>query len=218
MKINKRLEQVASYIKKDSYVQDVGCDHALLGIYLVKQNKNIKVLATDNKEGPLNQAKKNIKFYKAENIKLKLGSGIEPITPEVDTVVISGMGGLNIIGILKYYPDKLVNVETLILSPNNDVSRVRKEITKLGYYLDDESLVEENKKIYNILKFKKGKSKLKKEEYILGLEKIYKNKLFKKQNSIEIERLNRLLNVLPRKYFLLKQRTKREINTRKKFQ
>ena len=36
MKINERLKRVASYVDDNSYIIDVGCDHALLDIYLVK--------------------------------------------------------------------------------------------------------------------------------------------------------------------------------------
>ncbi|MCI8568129.1 MAG: SAM-dependent methyltransferase, partial [Bacilli bacterium] len=34
MKINERLKLVASFVEENSNVIDVGCDHALLDIYL----------------------------------------------------------------------------------------------------------------------------------------------------------------------------------------
>ena len=39
MRINERLNRVASYVDDNSYIIDVGCDHALLDIYLVKTKK-----------------------------------------------------------------------------------------------------------------------------------------------------------------------------------
>ena len=60
IKLNKRLETVASFVDDNSNVIDVGCDHALLTIYLVQTKKNIKALASDINEGPLEGAKKNI--------------------------------------------------------------------------------------------------------------------------------------------------------------
>ena len=38
MRINKRLKSVANFILEDSNVIDVGCDHALLCIYLTKNS------------------------------------------------------------------------------------------------------------------------------------------------------------------------------------
>ena len=169
VKLNKRLESVASLVEENSKVIDIGCDHALLGIYLT-QKKNInRVIASDNKEGPLEHAKENINKYKvADKVELKLGDGIEPIEEDIDTIIISGMGGMNMVGILKYKPWLLKNIETIILSPNTDVDFVRKEICKLGYYIEDEVLVKE-RIIYPIIKFKKER------KTIYRISNIYKN-------------------------------------------
>ena len=60
MKINDRLKLIGDLVKANSFCLDVGCDHALLDIYLVKRNKNIKAIASDVAEGPLDIAKNNI--------------------------------------------------------------------------------------------------------------------------------------------------------------
>ena len=44
--LSKRLETIASLIPLGASVIDIGCDHALLDIYLVKRNDNIKGLLT----------------------------------------------------------------------------------------------------------------------------------------------------------------------------
>ena len=94
MKINKRLLAITNYVNDNSNVIDVGCDHALLAIYLVKNKKNVFCIASDINEGPLNQAKKNIKKYNLEDkIEIKLGDGVQLIDKKTDTVIISGMGG-----------------------------------------------------------------------------------------------------------------------------
>lgn len=69
------------------------------------------------------------------------------------------MGGGNIIGMFKYTPEKLKNVKTLVLSPNNDLIRVRKEISKLGFYIEDETLVKYKNIIYVVMKWQRGKKK-----------------------------------------------------------
>ena len=64
MKINARLKKIGDLVEANSFCLDIGCDHALLDIYLVNQNKNIKAIASDIAEGPLEQAKNNIKISK----------------------------------------------------------------------------------------------------------------------------------------------------------
>lgn len=218
MKLNKRLETIALKIKENAQVLDVGCDHALLDIFLVLQNKNIRAVASDIKEGPIEKAKENIKKYNLENqIKTRIGPGIQTIDENIDTVVISGMGGLNMIGILKYYPNLLKNVKTIILSPNNYPKEVRKEITKLGYFIKDEELVEENNFIYPILIFEKGKKKYKEKEYAYGpilLEK--KTPLLKKYLEEQKNSKMTILKLLPKKYFKRKIELKKEIKDLKK--
>jgi len=204
---------VASFVEEDSFLIDVGCDHALLDIYLASIYKNIKMIASDNKKGPLEGASENIKKYHLEDrIQLKLGNGIEPIQNGVDTIVISGMGGLNMIGILKYKTELLLNVQTLILSPNSDTEKVRKEITRLGYKIENEELVKDKNIIYPILVFKRGKKHYSKQEYLFG------PILLERKDSIFLEYMKnqkilkeKLLKVLPKKYIQRRIELKREL-------
>lgn len=219
VKINNRLECVASFVEEDSYIIDVGCDHALLDIYLLQNKKNIKAIASDIKEGPLVHAKENIKKYQlTKKIEVKLGNGIETINENVDTIIISGMGGLNIIGILKYKTDLMKNVETLILSPNNDADKLRKEISKIGYYIKDESLVLEKGFFYPVICFKKGKKKYKREDYLFGPILIQKKEPeFFKYMKRQVEQKEKLLEILPKKYIRRRIELKKELKVLKKY-
>ena len=213
MKLNKRLECVLSLVEEECSVIDIGCDHALLSIAIVLEKNPKKVIASDNKEGPLVSAKENIDKYKvSDKIKLKLGYGVEPIEEDIDTIIISGMGGLNTVGILKYENDKYKNVNTLILSPNTDSDFVRYEICKLGFYIEEEKLVKDNNFIYPVIRFKRGKKHYKKIEYILG------PILLKRKDELFIEYLKRIKEFkvsvyewLPKKYFLRKIKIKKEL-------
>ena len=212
-KLNDRLLSIASLVEENRKIIDVGCDHALLSIYLVQNNKPLKVIASDIKEGPLLHAKENIKKYKVENkIKAKLGNGIEPIEEDINTIIISGMGGLNMIGILKYNPSKYKNVDTIILSPNSDCDKVRKEICKLGFYIDNEILVKDKNIIYPIIRFKRGKRKYSYKDYLYG------PILIENHDSLFIEYLQKekatkekLIKVMPRKYFERRWQLKKEL-------
>lgn len=213
IKLNNRLQTVASLVDNDKKIIDIGCDHALLSIYLVQNKNPLKVIASDINEGPLLHAKENIKKYKLDNkIKTKLGNGIEPIEDDIDTIIISGMGGLNMIGILKYEPSKYKNVKTIILSPNSDTDILRKEICKLGFYIEDEVLVKEKNIIYPVIKFERGKRKYKYKDYLFGPVLIEKrDPLFIEYIQKEKTTKEKLLAVLPKKYFEKRFKLKKEL-------
>ena len=209
--LNERLKAVAQLVPKNAKVIDVGCDHAYLSIYLKQYHIATKVVASDNKEGPLREAQKNIKREKAD-VETLLADGVSKIPDDIDTVVVSGMGGGNIIGMFKYTPEKLKNVKTLVLSPNNDLIRVRKEISKLGFYIEDETLVKYKNIIYVVMKWQRGKRRIRKKECIYGpilAEK--KGPLFQEYLSSSIKQKELLLKVLPKKYWLRRVQIQHEI-------
>lgn len=213
MKINDRLKKIGDLVESNSFCLDIGCDHAFLDIYLVKKNKNIKAIASDIAEGPLNQARENIKREGLEDkIEVRLGNGLDTYTDEVNTIIISGMGGRNMIGIFKNNMKVLKNIDTIILSPNNYQIDVKKFLVKNGFYIDDEELVKDKKFIYQIIKFKKGKRHYSRKEYFFGpvlLQK--KGALF--EEYYKREKLSReiLISILPKNYRYKKFITKREI-------
>ena len=214
--LNERLKAVAAMVPKNSNVIDVGCDHAYLSIYLKERGIASKVVASDNKEGPLKEARKNIQRSKVK-VEISLSDGISKIPPDIDTVVISGIGGGNIIGMLKYTPEKLRNVKTLILSPNNDVIRVRKEISKLGFCIVDETLVKYKNIIYVVMKWQKGKKHLNRKESICGPILLKKRgNLFHEYIFSAIKQKELLLKVLPKKYFLRRIQLNYELKMLKK--
>ncbi len=213
MKINNRLKTIGDLVPLSSYPLDIGCDHALLSIYLVKERNIKKVIASDNKSGPLKKAKENIDFYKvSDRIRLIKAEGLDSYTVGIDTITISGMGGLNINKILDDNRHCLKNISTIILSPNNYSLAVKRKLIKLGYYIEDEVLVKEKKIIYEILVFKKGRKYYSYKKLFLGpilmnkkgnlSTEYYKNILDTKKS---------LLKVLPKSFRNKIRLTKKEI-------
>ena len=213
MKINARLKTIGDLVEKDSICLDVGCDHALLDIYLVHRKANIKTIASDIAQGPLEQAKKNIEREHLEDvIETRLVSGLETYTDEINTIIISGMGGRNIIGIFKDNIKKLNKVETLIISPNNYQEDVKRFLCKHGFYIQNEEFVKDKKFIYQIIIFKKGKKRYSKKEYFFGpifLEK--KGPLFREYYERELKSREILISLLPKNFKLKKYQAKKEI-------
>ena len=213
-KLSKRLEVVASFIQDNTKVIDIGCDHGLLSIYLANKHKNIKIIASDVNKNALTSAKKNIKTAKLQNkIEKRLGSGLEVITPdEIDTVVIAGMGSNTIVGILKYSKDKLQNVNNIIIQSNTDLYFLRKNITNIGYYIEDEVLVEDKNIIYTVIKFSKGKKKYSHKELYLGPILLNKNnKLFQKKNEKELQTLKMINKNITKGHYLYRLKIRKNI-------
>lgn len=168
--LSKRLLAIAKMVNKNSSIIDVGCDHALLDIYL-SQNKLIKKsIASDITVGALNQARKNISISNVRNIDVRLADGLDALEEKdlIDTIVISGLGNQKIIGILKKNKEKLKNIKNIIIQSNTGYEAIRREVSSLGYFIEDESLVKENKIIYVVIKFTKGKKKYNKKELCFG--------------------------------------------------
>ena len=86
IKLSKRLEAISSLVPVNSKVIDVGCDHALLDIYLYQNKISNKIIAADVNQNALNNAKDNIKKAKLEKIiEARLGNGIDTLNKTVSS-------------------------------------------------------------------------------------------------------------------------------------
>lgn len=179
--LNNRLLAIANLVDKNSIVLDVGTDHAYLPIYLSKNKICKKAIASDISQGALEGAAKNVKKYKAK-VKLVLSDGLENIEDKYDTLIISGMGTKNIMGILqnKKLPEKI------ILSSNNNLPELRKFMNDLNYWIVKEVVICENNKYYDIISYHYGKEYLSKIELKYGKskDKKYYKYLYSKNKMI----------------------------------
>lgn len=170
VKIKKRLESLTKFIEKDDKLIDVGCDHALLDIYLVQNEYIDKMYVCDVNPNALENGKKNIEANNLTNkITPILGFGIEKTgNLDIDTVLISGMGTNSIIEILTSpFVDKIYK---LILQSNNNHYELRKFLTKIGFTIFYEEIIKDGKKYYiNILALRDMVTKKYSEkEYLFG--------------------------------------------------
>ncbi|MGI6329919.1 MAG: tRNA (adenine(22)-N(1))-methyltransferase [Bacilli bacterium] len=218
IKISKRLEVIASFIENQDQVIDIGCDHALLDIYLY-QTKNIKVIGTDINKRALEQAKRNLNKYKLSNqIELKLVAGLNfTYDKSINTIIISGLGFSKIKDILFENLTKLDFINKIIIQSNTKPFKTRQLITKLGYYIEKEKLVFDNKIIYLILLFKKGQKKYTKEDLFFGpLLRKERSSLFLKDLEDNIMKKEYLLEKIPLKYTSRRKRLEKELAILKK--
>lgn len=198
MNLTKRLNAIVSLIDEGTNVIDIGCDHALLDIYLTLNNKN-KCIASDINENALKGAKNNIKKYNLEDkIKVIVSDGLKNIDiPSNNTIVICGMGTNTILNILKICD--INKIDNLTIQSNNDLYLLRKSLVKLGFYIEKEINLEDKNKYYTIIKLKKGKRKYNYFEYHYGIN--LKNKEFIQQL---INKNKKIIFNLPKKYLIKK--------------
>lgn len=219
-KLSERLEVVSSYVNDNSNIIDIGCDHGFLSIYLAKKYNNIKIIASDVNNNALSNAINNIKKEHLEDrIDTRLGSGLDVVSKdEIDTIVIAGMGANTIVGMLKYSVDKLINVKNLIIQSNTDLYFLRKNVTSLGFYIEDESLVEDSNIIYTVIKFGRGKKRYSYKQLYLGPILINKNyELFKEKCNKEIKIIEMILSKIDKGHLLYKLKLKNNLRILKKF-
>ncbi|ORO52092.1 tRNA (adenine-N(1))-methyltransferase [Streptococcus oralis subsp. oralis] len=161
--ISKRLELVASFVPQGSILLDVGSDHAYLPIELVERGQIEAAIAGEVVVGPYQSAVKNVDAHGLEEkIQVRLANGLAAFEEEdqVSVITIAGMGGRLIATILEEGLDKLVNVERLILQPNNREDDLRIWLQDHGFQIVAESIIEEAGKFYEILVVEAGQMKL----------------------------------------------------------
>ena len=187
IKLSNRLEAISSFIDKKDISLDVGCDHALLDIYL--SNKyNKKYYASDIRESALNMARANIEKYRCNKVEIRCGSGLEVLNKE----------------------------EKLVIQSNSNPEIIRKFLLENGFYLDKELLVKDKNIYYIISSYKRGKKTYSKVDKEIGIfeTNIEYLKLEIKRNKILLSIIPKK-NILRR--IIIKQRIKllnKKINTK----
>ena len=149
--LNLRLATIANLIPPNAKLADVGTDHGLLPIRLLQENRISMAIATDIRQGPLDRGKANAVQHGVNNISFRLCNGLEAVAPhEVDTVVIAGMGGENIVDILNRAPWCSQGVR-LILQPMSRPEVLRSSLKELGLRILSETLVEDAGRLYSVI-------------------------------------------------------------------
>lgn len=153
IRLSKRMQLVADMVREKKVV-DIGCDHAFVSIYLAKKPDVERVIAMDVKTGPVDIAKANVSTYMlADKIDVRMSDGFEKLSiGEADVAVIAGMGGYLMIDILDAGKKHLEQGISLVLQPQSDIPEVRRYLDRTGYIIEDEDMLIEDGKYYNIMR------------------------------------------------------------------
>jgi len=153
MKLSYRLSEIAKHISYCANVADIGTDHGHLPVYLAQMNPNRHIIASDISEKSLKAAYKSASKYSVtESIEFVVAPGLEGISrSDVDTIVISGLGGETIVSILTDMPwTKSENIK-LILQPQSKIAVLCRFLYDNFYTIKKAISVRDRDKTYNIL-------------------------------------------------------------------
>ncbi len=178
--VSLRLKKICNLVDINSIVADIGTDHGIIPIELSKSCISKKIIATDISKNSLEKLEHKL-IYNSNivNIETRVSDGLYCFDEfEVDTIIISGMGGILIKEILEKNLSVAKTANSLILSPNNSLDILRKFLLQNNFVIEKEDDVIENKKYYQILKVKSGK-----DFYRNGYEFLYGKLLIKNKSE-----------------------------------
>ncbi|MER2029167.1 MAG: tRNA (adenine(22)-N(1))-methyltransferase TrmK [Solibacillus sp.] len=170
-KLSKRLETVASFVPTGAIVADIGSDHAYLPCYLVHKGIAARAVAGEVVKGPYESAVKQVRTEGlTDKITVRMADGLAAVeeADEITAVTIAGMGGPLIVSILEKHPQALKTVTRLILQPNIHAKAIREWAIANGWAIQDEVILEEDGKIYEVLVLQRGEMKLNEAQTLLG--------------------------------------------------
>jgi len=154
IRLGKRLKIISSLIPEGSTVCDVGCDHGKLCVYGLVTKQFARALCVDISPYSLQKAKLLAESYGIESIMFCVSDGLKSVELDkytvggrlADVLVVSGLGGYNIIGILrtnKYSFDKYIFV------PHQDSAVLRKYLADNYEIISDFCI--KDKRFYDII-------------------------------------------------------------------
>ena len=154
-----RLEEIIHMVDNNSIVADIGTDHGIVPYELVKSQKAKKVIASDISEKSLDKLREKLDYLEnPEKIVLSVSDGLENLNEyQVDTIIISGMGGNLIADIINKNINVAKSSNCIILGANNSLSLLRKFLHENSFEIIQEVDLFENDKYYQIIKAKVGK-------------------------------------------------------------
>ena len=192
---NKRIEAISQLIDNDESVIDIGCDHGFLAKMLRTKGNNKLIICSDNKLGPLNNARNNLIGY--DNINFELTDGVDNIDTVCDVCVLAGMGHNTVISIIENNENYFRNCKKIIIQVNSVVAQMRQYLSNHKFQIIDECMVYDYK-YYQIMVVKTGQQQLNELQIEFGpvlLEK--KGDVFIQCYQKQLNHFQSLLSTLP---------------------
>lgn len=146
LRLDKRLSEVLSLIETEDVVADIGTDHGKIAVSAYEKTGN-RVIASDVSAPSLMKAQRlAFELGLDSEISFRVGDGLDVILPnEVNTAVIAGMGGNEIIKILK---NSSLELDKYILVPHQHSAELCEFLLNNQFGILRDYIVECDKKFY----------------------------------------------------------------------
>ena len=165
---DRRLSAIVQLVPPCGCAADVGTDHGKIGAQLLLSGKCSRVIFSDISALSLEKAKKLVDdkglHDKAE---FCIADGLEGLPCPLDSIVIAGMGGLNIRDIIVKGKNAAMNA-VLVLQPNTEIEALRRALCENRFRITDEKIAREGKRFYVIIRAEKGQMRLDETELLAG--------------------------------------------------
>ena len=147
-----RIEKLCAYLEPCESFADIGCDHGYCTRYMLKNGLCKTAVISDISEKCLDKARKLLSAYMKEGrVQAVCCNGLSEIDKNTEQVLIAGMGGEEIINILKnsFIP------KSFVLQPMKNVRLLREYLIGCGAEISVDEYFENGGKFYSVIKGKK---------------------------------------------------------------
>lgn len=150
MKLSPRLKMVADMVRPGVVAADIGTDHAYIPIYLLQNQICPRAIASDLRQGPLENARMTI--FAAGlmgEIDVRQSDGLDRIgAHEAQDIILAGMGGNLIVDLLARTAWLRNSEKRLLLQPMSHAEDVRQYLCDNGFKILFEQACFEDKRVY----------------------------------------------------------------------
>ena len=197
-KLDIRLSALVRHLIPCDTTADVGCDHGLVSLYILKANLSKNVVCIDISPKCLQKTQNLLQKAKLqENATFIQGDGLAGAEDiPINQIVIAGMGGINISNILNAMP-KLSQDARLVLQPMNNITLVRKTLNSLNKTIIRDEIVFDKNKYYHIIVAKNGKQKLTKQQIRCGaVTEDYRSADYQRWLELKVKKVQAIINAI----------------------
>lgn len=150
-----RIKQLCSYLTACESFADVACDHGYIAEYMLKNRLCSNVVVSDISLKCLNKAQELLTEYiKSGLCHSVCCDGLEKIEPETQCVVIAGIGGEEIIRILK---DGFIP-KTFLFQPMKNAEKLRAFLIENGCYIEKDDIFNDGANYYFVIQGRRGEA------------------------------------------------------------
>ncbi len=152
IKLTERLNAVASLVRANTALADIGCDHGFLPVYLLERGIIRSAFAADINEGPLASCQRLVdELGFGDKIICVLSDGLQSVNPdEVEDIAICGMGGELIAQIMSKAPWVKNDKYYFIFNPMTHPEILRRWLYANGFEIQTDFIVKEGRHYYSV--------------------------------------------------------------------